>query len=158
MTNESQVLLIPKIDNGIVIDHIPTGYGVAILEIIRREPSMRDVVITLGLNYQSTKLGKKDLIKLWVHDLPPRVMQHISLVCPGITVKRIVDYRVEKKFTIKPPVVARNLLRCLNPSCITNAEPHVETCFVMVDAEEKKLKCTYCERVFPLADLRPIVP
>jgi aspartate carbamoyltransferase regulatory subunit len=158
MSQPSQMLLIPKIDNGIVIDHIPTGYGIAILEIIRRDPSMRDVVVTLGLNYRSTKFGRKDLIKLRVDDVPPRVMQHISLVCPGITIKRISDYHVEKKYVIQPPQVARNLLRCLNPSCVTNAESNIETCFTMVDEEAKKLKCTYCERVFSLSDLRPIVP
>lgn len=153
-----QVLLIPKIDRGVVIDHIPTGFGVAILEIIRREPSLRDAVVTVGLNYKSTKLGRKDLIKLWVDDLPPRVLQHISLVCPGITIKRIVDYRVDKKYVIKPPRVARNLLRCPNPSCVTNAEPLVETCFVATDDEATSLRCSYCERVFRRSDLKPIVP
>lgn len=158
MNDREQVLLIPKIDHGIVIDHIPPGFGVAILEIIRRDPSAKDAVVTLGLNYRSTKLGRKDLIKLWIDDLPPRVIQHISLVCPGITIKRIVDYRVEKKYVIKPPQVARNLLRCLNPSCITNAEKNIETCFTVVDEGCLRLRCTYCERVFPLSDLRPIVP
>ncbi|MCU0612053.1 MAG: hypothetical protein MUE60_09730, partial [Candidatus Eisenbacteria bacterium] len=83
---------------------------------------------------------------------------HISLVCPGITVKRILDYRVDKRLVIRPPKVARNLLRCLNPSCVTNTEASAETCFTVVDADAKQLKCTYCERVFPLSDLRPIIP
>ena len=158
MTETTKVLLIPKIDNGIVIDHIPPGYGIAILEIIRRDPATRDVVVTLGLNYHSTKLGRKDLIKLWTDDLAPRVVQHISLVCPGITIKKISNYEVEKRYVITPPEHARNLLRCLNPSCVTNTESHVETNFVLIKAEEMKLKCTYCERVFPLSDLKPILP
>ncbi|MBN1425700.1 aspartate carbamoyltransferase regulatory subunit [Candidatus Fermentibacteria bacterium] len=158
MSDTDRVLLIPKIDNGIVIDHIPPGFGIAILEIIRRDPAMRDVVVTLGLNYHSSKMGKKDLIKLWLDELSPRVVQHISLVCPGITIKKITNYEVERRYVIRPPQSARNLLRCLNPSCVTNTEPNVDTNFTMVDEEKKKLKCMYCERVFSLKDLKPIIP
>ena len=64
MSNKNEVLLIPKIELGIVVDHIPAGQGPKILDIIFQHEEMKDVAVTLGLNYDSKKLGKKDLIKL----------------------------------------------------------------------------------------------
>ena len=89
MTEDKKVLLIPKIENGIVIDHVPAGFGLKILEIIHSYPEMTSVVVTVGLNYSSSKLGKKDMLKLQTEELPARVLQHIAMVCSGVSIKRI---------------------------------------------------------------------
>lgn len=157
MKSGGHILHIPKIEKGIVIDHIPTGHGIHILEIIRSHPEMKEVVITLGLNYRSTKLGKKDLIKLEVQELTPRIVQHISLICPGVTVKRISDYEVDERLIVRSPQVVKNRLECRNPNCITNHERHIETCFRLVDEQKQTFKCVYCERVFHLGELRPLI-
>ena len=62
MKNNQEVLLIPKIELGIVIDHIPAGEGIKILEIISRYKEMKTVPVTLGLNYKSQKLGRKSAL------------------------------------------------------------------------------------------------
>lgn len=154
MTDEKRVLLIPKIEEGIVIDHIPSGHGVDILDIIRSDPDMKDVVITLGLNYKSTKFGKKDLIKLRVDDLTPEIVQDISLICPGVTIKKISGYAVERKVTVRSPQMVTNRLECRNPNCITNHELHLESCFKLMNEDKQTFKCVYCERVFHLTELR----
>ena len=153
---DDKFLYIPKIDKGIVIDHIPAGFGAKILEIIQSNEDMRDVIVTLGLNYKSTKLGRKDMIKLQVEDLTPPMVQHISLICPGVTIKKISDYAVERKVTVRSPQMVRDRLECRNPNCITNHEHHMETCFRLVSESQQKYLCIYCERVFHLDELRPI--
>jgi len=158
MSNNSEVLLIPKIELGIVIDHIPAGQGPKILEIIYRYEEMKDVAITLGLNYKSKKLGKKDLIKLQMEYLAPEIIQHISIVVPGVTVKAIKDYKVHTKVVVHPPKEIKNLLECKNPNCITNSEGHVGTLFTAVDANIKQVKCFYCERIFYLDELDVVIP
>ena len=52
------ILLIPKIERGIVIDHIPAGLGIRVMALIGRWPELEDAVVTLGLNYKSTRMGR----------------------------------------------------------------------------------------------------
>ncbi len=151
------MLMIPKIKLGIVIDHIPAGDGVKILEIISRYEELKDVPITLGLNYDSKKLGRKDLIKLQLEFLAPEIIQHISIVVPGVTIKAIKEYKVYSKVVVQAPKEIRNLLKCKNPNCITNLQPGIETVFVAVDENSDQVKCNYCERIFDRSELRPII-
>ncbi len=151
------MLMIPKIKLGIVIDHIPAGDGVKILEIISRYEELKDVPITLGLNYDSKKLGRKDLIKLQLEFLAPEIIQHISIVVPGVTIKAIKDYKVYSKVVVQAPKEIRNLLKCKNPNCITNLQPGIETVFVAVDENSDQVKCNYCERIFDRSELQPII-
>ncbi|MEJ2054411.1 MAG: aspartate carbamoyltransferase regulatory subunit [Calditrichaceae bacterium] len=158
MSNKDEMLLIPKIELGIVIDHIPAGLGPKILEIIFQYEEMKDVAVTLGLNYKSQKLGKKDLIKLQMEYLAPEIIQHISIMAPGVTVKAVKNYKVHSKVVVHPPKEIKNLLECKNPNCITNSEGHVGTLFTAADDDIKQVKCYYCERIFDLDELDVAVP
>ncbi len=154
MNENSNIEHIPKIKNGIVLDHIPVGLGVKVLEIIRSYPGMRDVVMTVGLNYRSTKLGSKDILKLvTTHELRPEILEHLSLVSPGISVKRIRDYGVDKKLVITTPTEINGQARCRNPNCITNNERHMVTRFRATRRDPGKYRCIFCERVFFLGEL-----
>ncbi len=156
LKNEN-MLMIPKIKLGIVIDHIPAGDGVKILEIISRYKEMDEVPITLGINYDSQKMGRKDLIKLQMEFLPPEIIQHISIVVPGVTIKAIKEYKVYSKVVVQAPKVIKNLLRCKNPNCITNLQRGVETLFIAVNDESSEVKCNYCERIFDRSELEPLI-
>jgi aspartate carbamoyltransferase regulatory subunit len=151
------MLMIPKIKLGIVIDHIPAGDGVKILEIISRYEETKEVPITLGINYDSQKMGRKDLIKLQMEFLSPEIIQHISIVVPGVTIKAIKDYKVYSKVVVQAPKVIKNLLLCKNPNCITNLQSGVETSFVAVDENSDQVKCEFCERIFDRSELQPII-
>jgi len=153
MTAEEKLLLISKIENGIVIDHIPVGFGLKILALFHSYPEMRAVVATVGLNYSSRKLGAKDMIKLQTEQLPARVLDHIAVVCSGVTIKRIRDYHVERKFVVGLPEVILGQARCRNPGCITNHERDATPRFVRVDAPSKRFRCCFCERIFRLDEL-----
>ncbi len=150
-------MLIPKIESGIVIDHIPAGDGIKILEIISRYEEMQEVMVSLGQNYKSEKLGRKDLIKLQMEHLAPEIIQHISLVVPGVTIKAIKNYNVDSKVVVHPPNEIKNLLVCKNPNCVTNLERHIPSDFTAVDEESQMVKCAYCERIFNLNELEPNV-
>ena len=82
--SQEKHLLIPKIEQGIVIDHVPAGFGLKILEIIHLYPEMTSVVASVGLNYSSSKMGRKDMIKLQTEELPEPILQHISMACSGV--------------------------------------------------------------------------
>lgn len=148
-----KILLIPKIENGFVLDHIEAGAGIKVLNLIRCSRELDDAVISVGLNYVSRRLGRKDLIKIQRRELPPRFLQHLSLVVPGVTIKRIENFAVARKIVLEPPELVDDLLRCPNPGCITNYERGVTTCFHLVRREPLKFRCNHCERWFSLLEL-----
>jgi aspartate carbamoyltransferase regulatory subunit len=158
MTEADKLFSIPKIEHGIVIDHIPTGWGLKLLEIIHSYPEMTSVVATVGLNYTSKKLGKKDMIKLAVEDLPASILQHVSMIRAGVTVKRIKNYEVEKRFVVELPETLVNQARCRNPNCITSHERDVPTRFQRVDPKGERYRCAHCERIFPVGELEVWIP
>ena len=148
-----QILLIPKIENGFVLDHIATGSGVKILNLIRGHAEFDKAVISVGLHYTSRRLGHKDLIKIQIRELPQRFLQHLALAVPGVTIKRVKNYAVAQKIVLESPELVDNLLSCPNPGCITNHEPGVTTCFQLVRREPMKFRCNHCERWFALSEL-----
>ncbi len=145
--------LIPKIEQGIVIDHIPAGRGVHVLAAVRGYPGMENTLISVGLNYASTKLGKKDILKLSTTNMPDEVIEHVALVAPRVSIKRICDYQVDKKYVIEFPQTISNKLRCRNSNCITNYEDRVTTVFRCFDSMTRQVKCGHCERIFFLDEL-----
>lgn len=151
---QNQILLIPKIERGIVIDHIPARVGIQVMALIGRWPEFTHAVITLGLNYKSTRMGRKDMIKLQSGPLPQRLLQMLALVSPGVTIKRIQNYTVVERLVVQIPSALDNLARCINPNCITNAEPHVHTHFDRLSPASRAFRCRYCERVCSLDELR----
>jgi aspartate carbamoyltransferase regulatory subunit len=153
MSPNQQLLLIPKIERGYVIDHIPAGLGIQVMALIGRRPELEEAVVTLGLNYSSTRMGRKDMIKLQADVLPSRLLQMLALVSAGVTIKRIAKFEVVEKVVIQVPELFENLARCINPNCITNAEPHVPTRFKRLESGSSHFKCAHCERVCTVEEL-----
>ncbi len=115
MKNSEQILMIPKIELGIVIDHIPAGQGIKILKILSKAEEMKDIAFSLGINYISKKLERKDLIKIQTEYLSPEIIQQISILVPGVTVKAIKEFKVHSKVVVKAPKEIRNLLNVKIP-------------------------------------------
>ncbi|MEM4204007.1 MAG: aspartate carbamoyltransferase regulatory subunit, partial [Candidatus Methanomethylicaceae archaeon] len=55
-------LMVRPIKDGTVIDHIPPGKGIKIAEMLNL--FRQDSVVIIGQNLESTKYGRKDLIKV----------------------------------------------------------------------------------------------
>ena len=153
MSPQNQILLIPKIEHGYVIDHIAAGLGIRVMALIGRHPELEEAVVTLGLNYKSTRMGRKDMIKLQAAALPSRLMQMLALVSPGVTIKHIKAYEVIEKVVVQVPELFDNLARCINPNCITHAEPNVATRFKRLASGSKYFKCAHCERACTVTEL-----
>ncbi|MFH0896487.1 MAG: aspartate carbamoyltransferase regulatory subunit, partial [Candidatus Bathyarchaeota archaeon] len=138
-------LLAQKIKSGVVIDHIPTGRALDVLNFLRSDP-LAKIIVTL--NMDSTKLGKKDIIMLEGKYLTSKEITFISLVAPTATINLIEDWAVREKRKVKLPKVIEGIFKCPNLSCITNAEYEQErTKFKVIEASNimsLELQCTYC--------------
>ena len=132
-------LVVPAIENGTVIDHIPTESVYQVIHILGLENYKDEVIIHSG------KLGRKGIIKIKNKYFTKEEVSKVALVAPFVTIITIHDYQVIEKFATEIPDHIENFVKCANPKCITNAEA-VPTKFDVVDKENLKLRCHYCEK------------
>ncbi len=142
MENKKE-MVVSAIENGTVIDHLPTESAYQVIRILGLERYTDEVLIGNHLN--SGKLGRKGIIKIKNKHFNKEEISKIALVAPYASIIDIEDYKVASKFNAEIPDHVENFVRCANPKCITNAEV-VPTRFDVVDKENLKLRCHYCEK------------
>lgn len=138
-------LLVSKIENGIVIDHIPSGKAFQVLRLLKVEP---DAQALIAQNVESKTMGRKDLIKIEGTYLTSTQIDLIAFLAPDATLNIIQDWDVKEKRRIQLPKQVEGIFRCPNPLCPTNAPfSTFKTNFKVEKGErieETKLNCTYC--------------
>ncbi len=132
---------IDSILNGIVIDHISSGNGMRLYELLNLD--RLDASVAIIKNVSSKKMGKKDIIKI---DADIAVdFDVIGFVDPGATVNIIKNGVLAEKRTIDMPEMLTNVIKCKNPRCITTCEQEIEHIFKLTDKDNKIYRCIYCE-------------
>ena len=137
MKNE---MLVAAIQNGTVIDHIPSDKTYQVAQLLGLHQLATPV--TIGYNFLSKKLGKKGIIKVEDKFFTDEEISRLSVVAPNIVLNIIHDFEVIEKKTVTTPEVIRGIVRCNNPKCITNNEP-MPTLFHVANGI---LTCHYCEK------------
>ena len=141
---------VAAIRNGTVIDHIQNEATFKVAEILRLTRNEQTVLV--GMNLPSGKVGKKGIIKVEERELTPQEVNTIALIAPEATLNIIQDYRVAGKRRVELPRRVEGIVRCFNPSCITNRQS-VTTRFDVVDSSPVSLRCVYCERLMSGTDI-----
>jgi aspartate carbamoyltransferase regulatory subunit len=140
-------LLVRKIENGTVIDHIPAGKGLKVVEILGVNSGFEGSVVVL-INAPSAKLGRKDVVKIENKELTKEETNKIALIAPNASINIIKDWEVVEKRKVSLPEILEGIIKCPNSSCITNSNEPITTKFVVEKKAPLKLRCWYCERVF----------
>ena len=136
-------IMVTAIENGTVIDHIPTEKTFEVAPLLNLESLSTPV--TIGYNYRSKKIGRKGIIKVADKFFTDEEISRLSVVAPNVVLNVINDYEVVEKKTVTTPDELRGIVKCNNPKCITNNEP-MDTLFHVVDKEHGVLRCHYCEK------------
>lgn len=136
---------VSKIRRGIVIDHIKAGEGIKLYHGLELENVQGVVVLMTGI--PSSKMGKKDLIKIETDfDLN---MDLVGLMAPSGTVNIIENGQVTNKEKICLPKHIRGVLTCKNPACVSNHQ-EVEEMFDLEGEDPVRYRCCYCDQVMEL--------
>ncbi len=133
-------MLVAAIENGTVIDHIPSEKTYQVAQLLGLQDLSTPV--TIGYNLLSKKLGKKGIIKVADKFFSDEEISRLSVVAPNIVLNIIRDYEVVEKKTVVTPAEIKGIVKCNNPKCITNNEP-MTTYFHVADGI---LTCHYCEK------------
>jgi aspartate carbamoyltransferase regulatory subunit len=143
------MLEITSIKNGIVIDHIQAGTGVKIFNYL--ELDAKNYSVALIINADSKKFGKKDIIKIENCDKLDYTV--LGLLSPTITICEVKDEKIINKVIPTLPNKVENIIKCKNQSCITIQEEYVPHSFILVDKENGRYRCEYCDEITKLSDL-----
>ncbi len=150
---EQSDLMVRRIKDGTVIDHINEGKGLKVLDALEIDGSDGNV-ITIALNVPSGKLKKKDMIKVEGRFLEDGDTNKLAVIAPSSTVNIIKDYKLVEKRRVSLPNQIEEIFRCSNPDCITNSQEHIESTMEVIDKEDLVLKCRFCGRILDVNDLR----
>lgn len=132
---------IDSIKNGIVIDHIQAGLGMQLYNLLGL--GSLDCSVALIKNAASSKLGKKDIIK--IDGSVSISFDVIGFIDPDATVNIIKDGKLAQKLCIPAPEKIVNVVKCKNPRCITSTEQQLDRVFRLTDADTKTYRCIYCD-------------
>jgi aspartate carbamoyltransferase regulatory subunit len=117
-------LLVSKIEEGTVIDHIPDWKAQTVLKVLRLDKLARmqaDVSVAVLQNVTSKILGRKDIVKVDRWHVDERDADILCLAFPSITVNYIAD-GAASKYQPKVPDVIEGKIRCPELGCISNTE------------------------------------
>ena len=124
---------VTSIQNGIIIDHVPAGTALKVLEYLKIDPSKTK--LALIMNADSHMYGTKDIIK--IEDETESIdLDVLGLVARTATVGIVRGGKIVER---KKPT-----LKCVNPRCVTTTEPAVQM-FHLVHSDRQEYRCDYCD-------------
>jgi aspartate carbamoyltransferase regulatory subunit len=134
-----------RIENGTVIDHITSPMALKILEILNVS---EQGIISIGMNFDSKKITKKDIIKIENVYLEKNQTDLVALFSPKASINIIKDGEVIEKRNIDMPEKIEGIMNCPNPNCVTNHYRDCDSRFEIIRFDESitVARCLYCER------------
>ncbi|HJM00873.1 MAG TPA: aspartate carbamoyltransferase regulatory subunit [Nitrosopumilus sp.] len=150
---EQSELMVRRIKEGTVIDHIDEGKGLQVLDALRID-GKDGSLITIALNVPSGKSKKKDIIKVENKFLKDDDTNKIAVIAPKATINIIKNYKLIEKRRVSLPNEIDRIFRCSNPDCITNSAEHIESVMDLIDKETMILKCRYCARILDVNEIK----
>ncbi|MBS7649844.1 MAG: aspartate carbamoyltransferase regulatory subunit [Candidatus Bathyarchaeia archaeon] len=152
MKSSKAELYVKKIRNGTVIDHISAGYALDVLKILNITGKEGNTVGVV-MNVPSKQLGKKDIVKIEGGELKPEYVDKIALIAPKATINIVREYDVVEKKKVSLPRSIKGIIKCGNPSCISNYNEPVSVIFHVQQEEPLRLRCHYCNRTMEKKDI-----
>jgi aspartate carbamoyltransferase regulatory subunit len=136
-------LRVSKIKDGTVIDHITAGYALEVLKILGIKSHVNNIV-SVTLNVSSKTMGLKDMVKIEGRELKTEEVNKIALLAPQASINIIRKYKVIDKQLVELPKIIKEIVKCVNPVCISNSNEPVKSTFYVDFQETLLLKCHYC--------------
>jgi aspartate carbamoyltransferase regulatory subunit len=140
---ENEGLLVRRIKNGTVIDHISPGEALNVVKILGITGTTQEA-LSIATNVPSKNMGKKDIVKLNNRELSKEEVDRIALISPKATINIIRNFKVFEKKGVETPTLIEGVVRCPNPGCISNTHEPIRSRF---SVKENGLHCVYCDWV-----------
>ncbi len=134
---------VTSIQDGIIIDHVPAGTALKVLQYLKIDPSKTR--LALIMNTDSPRYGTKDIIKI-EGDVSRLNFDVLGYLDPQITISCIENGHIVRKIRPDQPQRLINVIKCTNPRCITAVEEGCDHIFALTPSG--RYRCIYCEEEF----------
>ncbi len=151
MGNRQDKVRVYALDRGTVIDHIRQGQALRVLRLLSLDA---ETTVAMGMSFDSSKLGRKDIIKFEDFFLEEETAKRIALIAPEATVAKIDGGKVIEKYQVAVPDNIDGFMSCANPKCITRNEPMKTRFTKACNGGDIRFRCHYCERTMDENDVR----
>ena len=142
----SEMRRVTAIRNGTVVDHIPSGYAMQVIRILRINTD-RATPVSLVMNVPSDKLGRKDVLKIEDRELDQEDVDRLALIAPAASIAIIRNHAVAEKMRVELGDDLVNIAKCSFPNCITmNKREPLPQRMKVVSREPLEVRCYYCGR------------
>jgi aspartate carbamoyltransferase regulatory subunit len=142
-------LKVDAIKAGTVIDHIPAGTALRLIEILGISENDQFMI---GTHLVSHKFGKKDIVKVEGREFSEEDLNIAALIAPAASFSTIRDFKTVRKHQVQIPTEIRRFLNCPNPTCITNNE-NIHSHFYVESTSPIAVRCNYCERIYTIDNM-----
>ena len=142
----SEMRRVTAFRNGTVVDHIPSGYAMQVIRILRINTE-RATPVSLVMNVPSDKLGRKDVLKIEDRELDQEDLDRLALIAPAASIAIIRNHAVAEKMRVELGDDLVNIAKCSFSNCITKSdrEPLPQRMKVF-SREPLEVRCYYCGR------------
>ena len=145
-------LLVSKIKDGTVIDHITGGHALDVVKILGITGKTNGIVL-IAMHVPSKQLGLKDIVKVEGRELDQEEVDKIALLAPGASINIVRNYQVIDKKRVKLPSLILGIVKCGNPACISNSNEPVQPQFQVKSQKPLMLGCHYCNFIMEKKDI-----
>lgn len=132
---------VTSIQDGIIIDHVPAGTALKVLQYLKIDPSKTR--LALIMNTDSPSYGTKDIIK--IENVEGIDLDVLGLVARQATVDIVRGGRIVEKVQPHLPEHVVNVITCVNPRCVTTTERGIDQMFHLAHSQRQEYRCDYCD-------------
>ena len=144
---------VTAIRNGTVVDHIPAGHALQVIQMLRINMT-RTTPVSLVMNVPSDKLGRKDVLKVEDRELNQEELDRLALIAPTASIAIIRNHAVAEKLKIELADDLINIASCSFSNCITkNAREPLPQRLRVISRDPLEVRCYYCGRDQDLEEL-----
>jgi aspartate carbamoyltransferase regulatory subunit len=144
---------VTAIRNGTVVDHIPAGHSLQVIQMLRIDMT-RATPVSLVMNVPSDKLGRKDVLKVEDRELNQEQLDRLALIAPAASIAIIRNHAVAEKLKVELADDLVNVASCSFSNCITkNAREPLPQRLRVINKDPLEVRCYYCGRGQDLEEL-----
>mgnify|MGYP001459337367 FL=1 len=144
---------VTAIRNGTVVDHIPAGHALQVIQMLRINMA-RTTPVSLVMNVPSDKLGRKDVLKVEDRELSQEELDRLALIAPTASIAIIRNHAVAEKLKVELADDLINIASCSFSNCITkNAREPLPQRLRVISRDPLEVRCYYCGRDQDLEEL-----
>jgi aspartate carbamoyltransferase regulatory subunit len=135
---------VTAIRNGTVVDHIPAGHALQVIQMLRIDMT-RTTPVSLVMNVPSDKLGRKDVLKVEDRELSQEELDRLALIAPTASIAIIRNHAVAEKLRVELADDLVNIASCSFSNCITkNAREPLPQRLRVISRDPLEVRCYYC--------------